>query len=120
MDGWASIELTSAAMLGFRVSPPRSSFFSLIFYFSFSSLFFYFTSGRVILSYLNTFSFLLFNIIVYCYIVSTCRRMGDGCSHEHDRLSEDLGTHLRGEDRVDPTLKDFEIRDNYFVQVFVT
>ena len=37
--------------------------------------------------------------------------MGDGCSHEHDRLSEDLGTHLGGEDRVDPTLKYFEIRD---------
>ena len=30
--------------------------------------------------------------------------MGDGCSYEHDRLSEDLRTHLGGEDRVDPTL----------------
>ena len=30
MDGWASIELTRAAMLGFRVSPPSSSFFSNI------------------------------------------------------------------------------------------
>ena len=75
MDGWASIELTRAAMLGFRVSPPSSIFFCNIVLLIF--ILFYSTSGRV----------------------------GDGCSHEHDRLSEDLGTHLGGEDRVDPTLK---------------
>ena len=68
----------------------------------------------MVLSYFNIFSYLFLNIIVYCcillyiviyYKVSTSGRVGDGCSHEHDRLSEDLGTHLGGEDRVDPTLE---------------